>query len=281
MNKPNQQALSLCWGSMENIDLDEHIVAAAKAGFQAITTSPGAYAKANRKGYDNQAIKKLLAENDVSISGFDPVLSWIDGAPTLEGDADFAIATRTSLEQCIDIAAALDCPLINLPPGLVDADNETLIKNFRRACDMAAEKNIIVSLEFLPFAKTNNLAAAWHIIESAGASNGGIMLDIWHFYQSGGQLEDFYKIDINRLIGLQLNGAKQCTPDQWIDQTMNARLQANEGDCDVAAIVHHLRKQGLDIIYDIEIFSEALRALPAAQRAKQCYDATHAMLENT
>ena len=271
-------SLSLCWGSMENIALDEHIRCAAAAGFDAVTVSPGSYTEAIQQGYTDTSIKALLSDNDIRISGFDPVLSWVDGAPELDGDEHFAIATRTDISECVRIATALDCPLLNLPQGLAEADFDILVKSFANACDIAAEQNRLVTVEFLPFSKTNNLATAWQIVEQANRDNGGLMIDLWHFYQSGGQLADLNTVPMDKIFGIQLNGATQCEPKDWIDQTMNARLQADQGDYDVATIVQQLTNNGLDIILDVEVFSATLRALPAEQRAQQCYQATQNML---
>ena len=278
MTRPNQ-LLSLCWGSMENVPLDVHIKCAANVGFDAITTSPGAYTKAIRNGHTDQSIIELLDECNVYISGIDPVLNWVEGSPQYDGDEDFAIASRMPVEECARISRNLNCSILNVPPGLAEADLDTFISSFQKACDIGASYGQSMALEFLPFSLIKDLATAWEVVDAADRPNGGIMLDVWHFFQSGGQLADLAKVPIDRIFAVQLNGVKKCPPEEWIKQSM-VRLQANEGDFNVNELVRELQRLGLDIIYDVEVFSEELRSMAPQEAAQLCYTATRAMLDD-
>ena len=48
--------LSLCWGSMEGVDLETFVAVAANAGFQAVTLNSAYYAEALRKGYKDNDV---------------------------------------------------------------------------------------------------------------------------------------------------------------------------------------------------------------------------------
>ncbi len=274
------RSLSLCWGSLENASLEELIRCAAQAGFDAITVSPGAYTRAIAAGHSDASINALLAEHALVVSGVDPVLSWVQGAPVLEGDSDFAIATQMPVEEYARIASALHCPLLNAPPGLADATLEQFTESFAATCESVAGYGLKVALEFLPFSLINDLATAARLVDAAGCDNGGIMLDAWHFYQSGSQLSQLEEVAIDRIFAVQLNGVLKCKPEELIDHSMNNRVQAFEGDYDIAALIATLQQQGYQGAFDVEVFSKSLRELPPIEAAQFCFAGTLPVFEN-
>lgn len=271
--------LSLCWGSMENVPLADMIKAASEAAYPAITISPAFYHRAQQAGLDDHGLTKLLNDNGLSVSGIDPVLSWVPGAFQLDDDSDFAIASRTTVDENIRIAKVCGAPLINLPQGFGEpVTEEQLIEAFANACDKAATANLKVSLEFTPFSDINSLQAAWRIISEAGCDNGGVMIDSWHFFQSGGTLADLETVPAERIYGIQINGVNRCDPQDWIDQTMNHRGMPDEGDYAVGDLLQCLYRLGAKAAVDVEIFNAALREQTPLQRARQTFNASQKVL---
>src|SRR5262249_61387056 len=56
-----------------------------------------------------------------------------------------------------------------------------------RLCDRAREHGLLVHLEFLPWAGIPDLAMACEIVRGAARPNGGLLVDSWHLFRSGGE----------------------------------------------------------------------------------------------
>jgi sugar phosphate isomerase/epimerase len=58
---------------------------------------------------------------------------------------------------------------------------------FARFCDRAARYSVVVGLEFLPYSELVELrtfAETRAVVAAAGRSNGGAILDAWHWFRS-------------------------------------------------------------------------------------------------
>ena len=67
---------------------------------------------------------------------------------------------------------------------------EVTAEAFAALCDRSAAHGLLVSIEFVPWSRIPDLATAMRIAELASRPNGGVMLDTWHLFRSGGTTAD-------------------------------------------------------------------------------------------
>lgn len=90
-----------------------------------------------------------------------------------------------SVHDCLGFAQDLGADLISLiEPYGRHVPAELGAEACARVCDQAAGQGLRVQLEFMPFSGILDLRSAWEIVRLAGRSNGGLVLDRWHFYRS-------------------------------------------------------------------------------------------------
>ena len=132
---------------------------------------------------------------------------------------------------------------------------------FADLCDRAAERGLLVQLEFLPWSNIPDLEAAWYVVGEAGRANGGLALDAWHYFRSGSDGPLLRTIPGDRVIGLQLCDAPAAPEPDPMRATLEARLLPGDGELALGALVSDLRAIGSVAPVGVEVFSSALDEL--------------------
>jgi sugar phosphate isomerase/epimerase len=179
-------------------------------------------------------------------------------------DALFAIADALGARS---INAALPDPRGLAIARIADA--------FGALCERAARHGLLVTLEFLPWTPIGDAATAARVVAAAGAANGGVMLDAWHWMRSGGDLAG---VDATRVFGIQLCDAPAEADADPIDETLHRRLLPCEGDADLVGLLAHLARGGCRAPIGVEVFSDALAAAPVDEIARRCAEAARGCL---
>lgn len=181
--------LCLCSGAVAQAGYEQLLKAASKAGFDGLSMWPYHYQNAVASGMNLRDMALMLDDYGLQLSEFDALITLIPGAEyELPDDPMF----KYDEQFFLDFASELGARSINVVqyfgPQLPTAQVGGLFAGF---CEKAAKHNLLVSLEFLPWSGIPDLATAMDIIEIAGADNGGINLDTWHFHRSGASIEVF------------------------------------------------------------------------------------------
>jgi sugar phosphate isomerase/epimerase len=136
-------------------------------------------------------------------------------------------------------------------------------ESFAAICDLAADRGLTANIEFIPFGGIPNLTTAWRIVEAAGRANGGIMLDSWHLFRSGSTLDELARIPGDRIMVVQINDAPATPGANLFQESMSERLLPGDGDLDLVGMFKTLDLIGCTAPIGVEVFSDALRVLPA------------------
>src|SRR5690606_10043480 len=125
-----------------NVSFDERVKAASSAGYRGISIRPSEYNGARKQGLDDAAILKLLAEYNVEVTEIGLATTWLPGVggqPGVDGD-------EATLWHMADLfkPRQLNCAMWEAQPV---AD---MIRGFGVLCDRAAEKGLLVAMEFIP-----------------------------------------------------------------------------------------------------------------------------------
>lgn len=272
--------LSLCWGSMEGVDLPELIAVAAGSGFGAVTFNAPLYFDAISTGLSDADISMMIADHGLGVSGIDPLFNWLPDSVRLEGDDVMSRCTQASADELFHIAHVTGADLVNAPLGLSTPDSEQYIVDcFGQLCDQAAAEQLRVSLEFMPFTKVSSLAVAARIVAQANCQNGGIMFDCWHHHRSGGQPSDVLVVPGEKFFALQLDDAMAEPMDDILDETLNYRLLPGEGCIDLLGTLRNLESIGAQLAYDVEVFKDSLRSKTAAERGRKLFEYSNSVIQ--
>jgi sugar phosphate isomerase/epimerase len=125
-----------------------------------------------------------------------------------------------------------------------------------------------LTLEFLPESAIPDLAAALRIVQAVAADNLAVMFDTWHFARSGGTVAQLAQVP-GRLIGaVQISDRREPAPGTSY-APMSGRLLPGEGELPLIELLRVLMARAAPATVGVEVFSDELRALPAAEVARR------------
>jgi sugar phosphate isomerase/epimerase len=180
-----------------------------------------------------------------------------------------------ALPRLAKAAAELDCRRTAtwVLPGsderAMDANLAFHVERFRPIAEILGEHGISLGLEFIgpktlrdrfahPFVYTQD-----GMLELAGriAPNVGLLLDGWHWYTSGGTVDDLRRLRPEQIVYVHINDAPAGVPvDEQLDNVR--RLPGATGVIDMAGFFGALREIGYDGPVAVEPFDDSLAQLP-------------------
>ncbi|MCF2527846.1 sugar phosphate isomerase/epimerase family protein [Yinghuangia soli] len=272
--------LVLCAGTVLGSGFRERAEAAAAAGFGGMTLWAQDWQRALDEGLTPADMRAILAEHGLSVGELDAVTDWLPSGPAGADGVGFSVPADVFWEIA-DALGGRSLNVVEIAGAAVDP--EQAAPAFAALCDKAAGYGLLVHLEFLPWSGIPDIHAAARIVALADRPNGGILLDTWHHYRSGGGLADLTPEVTRHINGIQISdapaqpsSATAADAAALMDETMTRRLLPGDGDADVAATLRALRAAGVDAPVGVEVFSselaargvhEAARAAAAAGRA--------------
>lgn len=164
------------------------------------------------------------------------------------------------------------------------SDELTYEENFRRHADrltpvaeVLGENGCRLGLEFVgtPSMRQGHQHAFIHTLDQVlelcgtiGLPNVGILLDSWHWYVSGGTLDDIRSLSDSQVVGVHVNDAPAGIPIE--EQKDNVRcLPGETGLIDLVGFLRFLQAISYDGPVTVEPFSKRLRSLPAEEAASE------------
>jgi sugar phosphate isomerase/epimerase len=171
---------------------------------------------------------------------------------------------RFSIERCLEICDQLQLRSILAVAGYDRGafPLEILIEAFADLCDRAAQQEVWVDLEFMPFWGLPDLGTAWTIVQGAGRSNAGIMIDTWHFSKGAPDLELLRSLPAERFVNLQVADAlQQQRGSTLVEDTVRYRMFPGEGELPLVEILSVLHAKGYLRSIGPKIFSDEADAM--------------------
>jgi sugar phosphate isomerase/epimerase len=252
--------LVLCSGTIARASLPEAVPIAAAAGFRGLSVYESDYRAARADGWTDVALRSLLDDHDVTVAELDGSMRWLPGSthgPAREAFLDAAAALGARSVTALELG------------GHPRLDDEVRAECFADLCDAAAERGLLVHLEFFPFSPVNDLAGALAVVRGAGRANGGVMFDVWHYVRGpdgGAPITDGTG---EHVLGVQVNDVLPVASDDVSHEMMHERQLPGDGVAPVRALLAALHEQGCIAPFGVEVYSDALHALGAAEAARQ------------
>ena len=183
--------LVLCAGTLADTPLPERAAAAAQAGFAGLSLFLDDLARARASGHADEDLRALLADRGLEVAELDPLLRWVPEAGVEQGDGFLRYGERDFYEAARAVGArSINAVLF----ATRQVPHDALVAAFAGLCDRAAERGLLVHLEFMPFAQIRDVDTALAIVEQADRPNGGVMFDAWHHFRGGGSEESLRRV---------------------------------------------------------------------------------------
>ena len=145
------------------------------------------------------------------------------------------------------------------------------IESFAVLCAQAWNVGTTIGFEFMASSMIDNLKDALTLVESAGAENGGIILDIVHVVTLGITYDEISRIPLKYLLNIELNdgllpGSPGYDPSQ--------RAFCGEGQFDIKGLIRCAQNMGYAGPWAVEVFSEEYAGLPLDELSTRAFETT-------
>jgi sugar phosphate isomerase/epimerase len=275
--------LVLCSGTLRRgTPFAERLSAASGAGFAAVSLWGRDYAAALAEGLRPADLRTMLADHGLVLAELDPAWWWLPGAsdvripPELDSEEVFRFG-ETELFGMADALGARSINAVDVFGGTWDIDGAA--EAFAGLCLRAAEHDLLVHIEWLPWSRIPDLGTALRIVELAGQPNGGLNVDAWHMIRAGVTVDELRRVPGRLILGVQLDDGPLRPEPDLVEATLHHRQLPGDGAFDLVGIVRALRHTGTTAPLGVEVFSDELHALPADETARAAASATHALLD--
>lgn len=255
-----------------NLPLDQFVRLAADAGFEGADVDMG-YAQEHGVA----SLRDLYDESGMKFGGWGPPGDWRNAS------ASQAVRLK-ALDQQARIASELS--IDSCGTWLMPSSDRPLMKNWmfhveqlKPIAKVLGEHGLRLGLEFVaPFHLRRKFPHEFiftpgQMLELAAdiAPNVGLLVDCFHLHTSGDTWEHLAQIPADKIVLAHLNDAP-AGPIALVED--GKRQLPGEGVIDTRAYLAALQTAGYRGPVSLEVFSDALRALPPADAARRAWQAT-------
>jgi sugar phosphate isomerase/epimerase len=158
---------------------------------------------------------------------------------------------------------------------------DRLVESFAALCEEGAAHGTRICFELMPFAMIDNLPDAITMVEKAGASNGGIALDLWHIVKLKIPNNEVSQIPLRHLVSVELNDGTLEAPWSLHEDTINHRRLCGDGEFDIENFIRCVQTTGYTGPWGIEVLSQELRNWILHDLTTRSFDTTLAQFQGT
>jgi sugar phosphate isomerase/epimerase len=149
-----------------------------------------------------------------------------------------------------------------------------LTERFAELCAEAAEHGTSVAYEFMYRDTTaGSLEAALSVVQGAGATNGGLALDLWHVVDLDVSTAAIGELPAGTVIAAEVSDGER-SREPGARRSLRDRRLPGEGDFDIGGFVAAVRATGFQGPWGVELLSAAIGDLGPAELARRAYRST-------
>jgi sugar phosphate isomerase/epimerase len=146
------------------------------------------------------------------------------------------------------------------------------IAKLKACCEILAASGVRMALEFMPYGSLATLRDAIDVCDAVGWARCGILLDSWHFLNSGAPWADLKVLNADQIPLLQINDAPPPIGSDLRYESRFRRVPPGEGTFALDQFVAAVMNTGFDGIVSPEVLSTALIHAPLEQGAQGLMD---------
>jgi sugar phosphate isomerase/epimerase len=250
---------------ISRFDFKERVEAAARAGFKGV----GIWHTDLEHDMLHRSLKEMksiLDDNGMQYLELEFLTDWfVDGPRKTESDG--------RKRRLLEAAEALRAKHIkvgdfyNTPYSM-----PSLVESFAALCKEAENAGAAIGFELMGSSMIDNLKDAITLVETAGAKNGGLILDIVQVENLHMTFDEIKRIPLQYLFGIELNDG--ALPGSPLYDPSRARRYCGEGDFDVKGLIQCVQRMGYAGPWAVEVMSEELAVQPLEQLARRAFDTT-------
>jgi sugar phosphate isomerase/epimerase len=263
-----QAPLALWWGSLEGADLETLVAAAATAGFGAVSAQPAmVLAAAQRHG--DAGVRALVADHGVRITTIDPLLRGLPGAcdPATVGRR-WRAPFETDEDDAHRAADLVGAELINVAHFLgTPTPVEELADAIGALTARATAHGRGIVIEHMPEGAIAAVATAAAIAAAIDDPACGITLDTWHWWRSGGDLDELRAVPPGRIHVVQLADALDDVRGTGTTPPTADRLLPGHGTIPLTDVLGLLATAHPSARLGVEVFDRSRADAPPAEIA--------------
>jgi sugar phosphate isomerase/epimerase len=254
-------------GEISRFDFKDRVEAAARAGFKGIGIwhTDLEYITLHRT---LKEMKMILDDNDIRYVELEFLTDWfLDGVRKEESDS--------RKRRLLEASAALHAKHVKVGDFYNSiCPMSRLVESFAALCAEAQDYGATIGFELMSCAMIDNLRDALTMVETAGAKNGGLILDILQVVNLGISYEDISRIPLKYLINIELNDGT--LPGSLHEDPSRARRFCREGEYDIKGLIRCARRMGYAGPWAVEVMSKELAGLPLKELARRAFKTTMA-----
>jgi sugar phosphate isomerase/epimerase len=258
-------------GEISPFDFQDRVEAAARAGFKGIGIwhTDLEHILLHRTMPE---IKTILDDNGIKHLELEFLTDWfLTGARKAESDS--------RKKRLLEASQALDAKHVKVGDFYNTAcPMPRIVEAFVALCQEAERYGATIGFEFMASAMIDNLDDALTLVETAGAKNGGLVLDMVHVVSLGITYEEISRIPLPYLVNVELNdGALPGSPRY---DPSRARRFCGEGEFDIKGLIKCLDQMGYSGPWAVEVFSQELVGLSLEELNRRAFETTLAQFQD-
>ncbi len=272
---PKPDLMNLFWttagvfpgrGEISPYDFKDRVQAAARAGFKGI----GIWHTDLEHILVHRSLpemKMILDDNGLKHVELEFLTDWfLDGGRKSESDS--------RKRRLLEASQALGAKHVKVGDFYNSAcPMPRVVESFAALCREAETFGATIGFEIMGCAMIDNIPDAVAMVESAGAKNGGLIIDIYQVANQGWTFEDIRRIPLKYLINVELNDGT--LPGSPHHDPSNRRF-CGEGEYDIPGLIRCVKTMGYAGPWAVEVISEKLFSLPLNELSKRAYETTMA-----
>lgn len=235
--------------TIKNAPVEGKVAIAATTGYAGLELRGNDIKEYTARGGDLGRLKSLIEEHGLRVPAFVPESEYYGWHHSYDS------ALKDLLDDLFALCTRLGMSMLIFPVMSTEGDLPTTIENFKRLCDSASDHDLKICLEFIGhIPKVNDVRTAWEVVVDAGKENGGILVDLFHYYRGGSRLEDLKAVPTEKLFLIHLDDAMNLPVQQLVGA--KHRLYPGEGVIPLGEILTVLRDKQYRGDYVVELFNE-------------------------
>jgi sugar phosphate isomerase/epimerase len=251
---------------ISRFDFKDRVEAAARAGFKGL----GIWHTDLEHILLHRTLKEMqtiLDDNGMQYLELEFLTDWfLEGARKGESDS--------RRKRLLEASAALHAKHVKVGDfynALVPM--RRLVEAFAGLCREAEHFGATIAFEVMGCAMIDNLPDAVQLVETAGTTNGGLIIDIYQVMHQGWTFDQISRIPLKYLLNVELNdGSLPGT----LDDDPGGRKFCGEGQYDIQGLIRCVKDMGYAGPWAVEVMSEKLAGLSLQELSRRAFDTTMA-----
>lgn len=262
-------------GGISRWPIEARVRACAEAGYVGYGLQLNDYRSMKEAGLSDDDLKAIFRHYGMRHIEIEFLQNWF-------ADGEAGKQSRRDELALYHMAETFDARVMVMTGELapdITRSLDDLVDKFAAVSGRAAARGVTIGVEACAFSNIATPVEALQLIQTAGAKNAGVYLDVWHLYRRGFDYGRLGQIDPAMIAGVQINDASREVHGTVREDSSNNRLLPGEGSAGVADFLTALNGLGYAGPLAVEILSEAQRALAPDEAARLTNQAARAVVE--